>query len=273
MANHAQVQPLLGTVPFSRRIGQFLARPGMGRISVIVVLLLLWEAAGRWWLDPLFVAPPTRVIAQFGVLLSTKGLVAALYMTLVELVVAFVIGALIGISLGLLVGLQRFSRKALLPIIIFLYGIPQVTILPLILMVFGIGPPAKITFGVTHCFFPIALTVAAGVQNIDGLLLRSARSQGANRWQVFRYITFPHMLASFFSGMRLGMVGTIVGVLLAELYVSSSGVGFYSRLFSDNFQAPELFGLVFILAAMAVVLNELMRVAEVHFSRWKYLQN
>lgn len=273
MASPADVQAFDAPEGVMTRLSAFFARPGMGRISVIIVLVALWEICGRWILDPLFVAPPSQVIAHFGDLLAVKGLTSALVMTLIELVVAFAIGALIGISLGLLVGLQRFSRKAILPIIIFLYGIPQVTILPLILMVAGIGPAAKITFGVTHAFFPIALTVAAGVQNIEPALLRSAYSQGASRWQMFRYITFPHMLASFFSGMRLGMVGTIVGVLLAELYVSSSGVGYYSRLFSDNFQAPELFGLVFILAAMAVMLNELMRVAEVRFSRWKYLQN
>lgn len=271
MASPAET--LDATEGFTGRLGAFLQRPGTGRIIVILVLVALWEICGRWVLDPLFVAPPSQVVAHFGDLLAVKGLTAALVMTLVELLIAFALGALIGVSLGLLVGLQRFSRKAVLPIIIFLYGIPQITILPLILMVAGIGPPAKITFGVTHAFFPIALTVAAGVQNIEPAFLRSAYSQGANRWQVFRYITFPHMLASFFSGMRLGMVGTIVGVLLAELYVSSSGVGYYSRLFSDNFQAPELFGLVCILAAMAVALNELMRIAEVRFSRWKYLQN
>jgi NitT/TauT family transport system permease protein len=156
-----------------------------------------------------------------------------------------------------------------MPIILLLYGTPQVTILPLFILYFGIGPASKIAFGVSHGIFPIIVTVAAGVQNIKPILMVAARSMGADRWQIFRWVIFPHMIPSFFAGMRLGMTGVLLGVLLAELYVSAAGIGYFTTLFTQNFDPTKLLGLISVLAAMAIALNELIRRAEVHFARWR----
>jgi NitT/TauT family transport system permease protein len=156
-----------------------------------------------------------------------------------------------------------------MPIILLLYGTPQVTILPLFILYFGIGPASKIAFGVSHGIFPIIVTVVAGVQNIKPILMVAARSMGASRWQIFRWIIFPHMIPSFFAGMRLGMTGVLLGVLLAELYVSTAGIGYFTQRFTQEFDPTKLLGLISVLAAMAIVLNEIVRRAEVHFARWR----
>jgi NitT/TauT family transport system permease protein len=156
-----------------------------------------------------------------------------------------------------------------MPIILLLYGTPQITILPLFILYFGIGPACKIAFGVSHGIFPIIVTVVAGVQNIKPILLTSAKSMGASRWHIFRWVIFPHMIPSFFAGMRLGMTGVLLGVLLAELYVSTAGIGYFTTLFTQSFNPTKLLGLISVLAAMAILLNEIVRRAEIHYSRWR----
>jgi NitT/TauT family transport system permease protein len=193
----------------------------------------------------------------------------ALRITFWELAVAFAMSVVIGLVVGLSVGLPAFSRRSFMPIVLLLYGTPQVTILPLFILFFGIGPASKIAFGVSHGIFPIIVTIVAGVQNLKPILLTSATSMGANRWQVFRYVIFPHMIPSFFTGMRLGMTGVLLGVLLAELYVSTTGIGYFTTLFTQNFEPDNLLGLISVLAAMAIVLNEMVRRAEIHFARWR----
>ena len=61
----------------------------------------------------------------------------------------------------------------------------------------------------------------------------------------------------------------LLGVLLAELYVSTAGIGYFTTLFTQNFDPTKLLGLICMLAAMAIGLNELVRRAEVRFSRWR----
>jgi ABC-type nitrate/sulfonate/bicarbonate transport system permease component len=273
----------------------FARRPWAARLVVIVLLFGLWEFAARFLVDPLFLSPPSQVVGSivvglweivmrfFADLLSlsppsqnlpntvftTPGVPAALRLTLFELAVAFAIAVAAGLGLGLAIGLRPFARKSFLPIVLLLYGMPQVTILPLFILLFGIGAASKIAFGVTHGVFPVVVTVVAGVQNLKPILLTSARSMGASRWQIFRHVVFPHMVPSFFAGMRLGMSGVLLGVLLAELYVSIAGIGYFTTLFTQNRDPTKLFGLVGVLAAMAILLNGIVRRAESHFARWR----
>jgi ABC-type nitrate/sulfonate/bicarbonate transport system permease component len=244
-------------------------RPWIARVAVIAALFVLWEVAARWLVDPLFLSPPSQVIASLDKVFSTRGVPAALQVTLFELTVAFVLAVAIGLALGLAIGLQPLVHRSFFPIVLLLYGMPQVTILPLFILFFGIGAASKIAFGVTHGVFPVIVTVVAGVQNLKPILLTSARSMGANRWQIFRYVIFPHMVPSFFAGMRLGMSGVLLGVLLAELYVSIAGIGYFTTLFTQNFDPTKLLGLIGVLAAMAIVLNAVARRFENRFARWR----
>jgi NitT/TauT family transport system permease protein len=253
----------------SRPPSRILTRTALARLAVIALLLAIWEIAARGFVDPLFLAPPTWVVAGLGRVFATNGVPAAVGITLVELVIAFALSVAIGLSVGLTLGLFDFPRRAFMPMVLLVYGLPQITILPLFVLYFGIGPASKIAFGVTHGMFPIIVTVVAGVQNMKPILLTSARAMGANFWQLFRYVIFPHMIPVFFTGMRLGMTGVLLGVLLAELYVSTAGIGYFTTLFTQNFDPTKLLGLVGTLAAMAIVLNAIMRRLEMRFARWR----
>jgi ABC-type nitrate/sulfonate/bicarbonate transport system permease component len=243
--------------------------PALARLAVVALLFLIWEMGARWWVDPDFLSPPSVVLTSLGELFETQGVPTALQITLWELAVAFVISVILGLAIGLAVGLSRFSYRSFMPIILLLYGTPQITILPLFILYFGIGSASKVAFGVSHGVFPIIVTIVAGVQNIKPILMTAARSMGASRWQIFRWVIFPHMIPSFFSGMRLGMTAVLLGVLLAELYVSTAGIGYFTALFTQNFEPTKLLGIVSVLAAMAIALNEIVRTAEAHFSRWR----
>jgi NitT/TauT family transport system permease protein len=247
------------------------ARPGLARIAAILLLFGIWEIAARFFVDRMFLSPPSRVFTLTAIetLFGTQGMPAALRVTLYELAIAFALSLAIGLAIGLALGLNRLAHKSFMPIVLLLYGTPKIVVLPLFVLYFGIGPASKIAFGVAHGMFPIIMTVVAGVQNIKPILLVSARSMGANRWQVFRWVVFPHMVPSFFAGMRLAMTNVLLGVLLAELYVSTAGIGYFTTLFTDNFEPTKLLGLIAMLAAMAIVLNELVRLAENWFNRWR----
>ena len=269
MSSTLQITQTDADVRRGRRIKWLLARPGVARLGVVIVLFIAWEIAARFFVDKIFLSPPSVVFTQLHSVFETAGVPNALRVSAYEIVVAFAMSVVIGLVVGLTVGLQRFTHRSFMPIILLLYGTPQITILPLFILYFGIGPASKIAFGVSHGIFPIIVTVVAGVQNIKPILLISAKSMGASRWHIFRWVIFPHMIPSFFTGMRLGMTGVLLGVLLAELYVSTAGIGYFTTLFTQNFDPTKLLGLVGTLAAMAIVLNAIVRLLEAHFTRWR----
>ena len=240
------------------------------RGGVILGLLALWEVWARLFGASNLIAPPSSVaVALFDQVLSDPAIVAAIGVTLVEIVSAYALAVLGGLAIGLAIGWTGAGRRGLTPVVLLLYAIPQVVLLPLFTLVFGIGPAAKIAFGASHGVFPVVVNVLAGMRGVNPLYLRAARAMGASRGQIVRDIIFPHMTASFFAGLRLAMTMTMLGVILAELYVSTAGVGYFTKVFAENFNPAPLLALIGLLAVIAIVLNEIVRIAERRFTRWK----
>jgi ABC-type nitrate/sulfonate/bicarbonate transport system permease component len=240
------------------------------RRLIVITAFVVWELLGRIQGDSGLIARPSRIVrALFANIFSDEQIRAAIGLTLMEVVSAYALAIVVGLAIGLAVGASQFSRRSLFPIILLLYAIPQVILLPLFTLGFGIGPAAKIAFGFSHGVFPIIANVVAGMQNVNPLYLRAARAMGATRSDLIRDVIFPHMVGSFFAGLRLAMTMTLLGVILAELYVSTAGVGYFTKLFAETYDPAPLFALIGTLALMAIGLNEIVRGAERRFTRWK----
>jgi NitT/TauT family transport system permease protein len=240
------------------------------RILILAALLFVWELWLRLSGDTIVIAPPSAIVgALFTDVLPDGEIRGAILLALTEVVAAYALAISGGLVIGIAVGSTDFSRQSLYPIILLLYAIPQAVLLPLFTLGFGIGPAAKIAFGFSHGVFPVIVNVVAGMRNVSPHYLRAAQSMGASRADIFRHVTFPHMVGSFFTGLRLAMTMTLLGVILAELYVSTSGVGYFTKLFAETFDPSPLFALIGALALMAIGLNELVRVIERRFTRWK----
>jgi ABC-type nitrate/sulfonate/bicarbonate transport system permease component len=240
------------------------------RAGVVIAVLVLWEVCARAFVDPAIFAPPSRVAAVWWATLVADPKVGhALVVALLEIVVAFVLAVVVGISVGVAIGITNLGRLTLFPFVLLLWGLPQVVFLPLVILIFGIGPPSRIAFGFSHAVLPVIVNTVAGMRDVNPLYLASARASGASQAQVLRHVIFPNMVATVFTGLRLAMTMTLLGVILAELFVSTNGIGAYTQLFADTFKPAPLLALVLTLALIAVVLNELVRLIELRFTRWR----
>src|SRR5215470_1290194 len=228
------------------------------RLGLIVLLIALWELYARFLSTSSLVAGPSDVaLAWWPKVLGEPGVRMAVLVTLVELVIAFTLSVVFGMLIGILVGLSNIGRRSVYPMV------------PLFVLIFGIGPAVKIAFGFSHGIFPVIVNTLAGMRNVNRLMITGAAAMGATRVQQVRYVIFPHMVATVFAGLRLAMTLTLLGVVLAEIFVSQGGIGFYTLAYSKTFNPAALMALVLTLALMAIALNELMRLVEARFSRWK----
>ena len=240
------------------------------RTILLFALFLVWEVTARLFGDPSMIAAPSQVLNALIVrVFADAHVVSAIFMTLFELAVAYLASIVGGVAIGLAIGMSPIGRRGLMPIVLLLYAIPQAILLPLFSMVLGYGPLCKIAFGFSHGIFPVTLSTVAGLRGVSPLLLSGARAMGASHLQIIRHLLLPHMVGVLFAGLRLAMTLTLLGVLLAELFSSTSGIGYFSQVFAQTFDPAPLFALIATLAAMAVVLNETVRLIEHRFTRWK----
>ena len=240
------------------------------RVAIVAVLLAAWEISVRLAGNSDLIAPPGAIVtALFGEILPDEAIRGAVILTLIEVAVAYALAITCGLAIGIGVGASDLGRRGVYPIVLLFYAIPQVVLLPLFTLFFGIGIAAKIAFGFSHGVFPIIVNTAAGMRGVNPLYLSAARAMGARPGDILRDVIFPHMTASFFTGLRLAMTMTLLGVILAELYVSTAGVGYFTKLYAESFEPAPLFALIGLLALMAILLNECVRAAERRFTRWK----
>jgi ABC-type nitrate/sulfonate/bicarbonate transport system permease component len=240
------------------------------RLALVVLLIAIWDIYARFFSTSSLIAGPADVaMAWWPKVMGDERVRLAVGITLIELVVAFAMSVVFGMLIGVLIGLTNIGKRSLYPLVLMLYGIPQAILLPLFVLAFGLGPASKIAFGFSHGIFPVIVNTIAGMRNVSPLLVGGAAAMGATRAEQVRYVIFPHMVTTVFAGLRLAMTLTLLGVVLAELFVSQGGIGFFTLSYSETFNPAALMALVLTLALMAIALNELVRLVEARFSRWK----
>jgi ABC-type nitrate/sulfonate/bicarbonate transport system permease component len=229
------------------------------RAAIVVAVLALWEIVARsGWLFR-DVVPTLAVIARAIVrLLADPGFYANLGVTAAEIAAALVIGGLAGLGVGLLLGSSRFLSRAYEAFIYYLGPTPKIIFFPIMILWFGVGAGSKIAMGALSCFFPIAISVAAGMRQIPPVLIRVGRSFRAAPWQMTRTIYLPAMRTPIVNGVRLGLGIAIIGTLLAETKLSNRGLGYLVIQAYATFDMPKMYALLIVLFVLAIGLNALI---------------
>jgi ABC-type nitrate/sulfonate/bicarbonate transport system permease component len=229
------------------------------RVATLLGLWLLWEGTAASGLLYAGVVPSSfKIAAALARLLVSPVFYGNLAFTVMEIVVAIVIGGASGAAVGLALGANRFAGAAYERYLHYLAPTPKIVFLPILLVLFGIGPGSKIAMGTLSCFFPVALSVAAGVRTVDAALLKVGRGYNLTRSQMIRLIYLPSLIPPIASGLRLGLGVAIIGTLLAELKMSNRGLGFLIMQYYSQFRTPEMYAVLIVLFAMAAGANALV---------------
>jgi NitT/TauT family transport system permease protein len=214
----------LAPVSATREGGRLLQRPAVLRLLSIVLFALIWEIAGR---IPVSFAFPTFLdtLRAFLEMMADGSLPRAYLSTLQPLILGIVLSAFLGIGLGTLCGLWRPGEWMVIPVFIVLQAAPVAALIPLVTFIYGIGITAK-TLAVMILALPvIVLNSYKAVRNVNASLLAMCRSFLGSRRQEIVKIIFPDASPVIFAGLRLGVAAGFVGVVLAELLITPTGIG------------------------------------------------
>jgi ABC-type nitrate/sulfonate/bicarbonate transport system, permease component len=229
------------------------------RIAIIVTVLAAWELlAYSGWLYRDVVPPLELLGAALYELLSSTSYYVNLGVTAAEVGAALAIGGLSGMAVGLVLGANRFLSKAFEQYLYYLGPTPKIIFFPVLIMWFGIGTGSKVALGTLSCFFPVALSVATGMRQIDRVLIRVGRSFRANPVQMFWKIYLPAMRHPVINGFRLGLGVALIGTLLAETKLSNQGIGFLIINAYSTFDMPRMYANLIVLFALAIGANVLV---------------
>jgi len=226
------------------------------RIAIVLGVAALWEfLAHSGWLYRDVVPSLMRIGAALIDLLSHGSYYFNLGVTAGEIGAALLIGGLSGLAVGLLLGANRFLSKAFEAYLYYLGPTPKIIFFPIMIMWFGVGSGSKIALGTLSCFFPVALSAAAGMRQIDKVLIRVGRSFRASTMQMVWKIYLPAMRHPIINGVRLGLGMALIGTLLAETKLSNKGIGFLIIQAYSTFDMPHMYAQLIMLFVLAIAAN------------------
>jgi ABC-type nitrate/sulfonate/bicarbonate transport system permease component len=229
------------------------------RAAIILSVLAIWEFLSHsGWLYRDVVPSLISIGEALGQLLAQPNYYYNLGVTAAEIGAAVAIGGISGMAVGLLLGANRFLSKAFENYLYYLGPTPKIIFFPVMIMWFGVGPESKVALGTLSCFFPIALSVAAGMRQIDKVLIRVGKSFQASTAQMVFKIYIPAMRHPIITGIRLGLGVALIGTLLAETKLSNKGIGFLIIQAYSTFDMPRMYAMLIVLFVLAIGANALI---------------
>jgi NitT/TauT family transport system permease protein len=229
------------------------------RGAIILAVLASWEfLAHSGWLYRDVVPSLLSLGHALFALLIDGSYYFHLGVTAGEVAGALAIGGLSGIAVGIVLGANRFLSKAFEPYVYYLGPTPKIVFFPIMIMWFGVGPQSKVALATLSCFFPVALSVAAGMRRIDKVLIRVGKSFRANSAQMVFKIYLPAMRHPIINGVRLGLGVALIGALLAETKLSNKGIGFLIIQAYSTFDMPRMYAMLIVLFVLAIGANALV---------------
>jgi ABC-type nitrate/sulfonate/bicarbonate transport system permease component len=229
------------------------------RLLTLVLVFAAWELVARsGWLYQDVVPPLEAIAAAFARALVDAATWRHLAVTAWEVAAGFALGFAAGAVFGLVSGARRLFGAAVAPYVDGIATAPKIVFLPIVMLLLGTGIGSKIALGALSAFFPVAINTAAGLRQLNPVYARVGKSFRLSSWQMGRRVYLPALRASLVTSMRLGFGLAVVGVLLAELKLSSAGLGFLANEHYSQFRIADLYAVILLIFVLAVGSNSLM---------------
>jgi len=179
-----------------------------------------------------------------------------------EIFGGYLIALVVGVLLALVFTWSRTLEALFLPLLVTLNMIPKVALGPLIIVWFkyGVFPNTLMAFSIA--VFPILLTTARGLREIEPELLDLVKSLRGSRWQVFVKIQLPGALPYIFSGMKVGSILAVAGAIVGEFLGSDKGLGYLMLQVQVTLDTPAMFMAVILITLIGMLLYGLVLLLE-----------
>ena len=229
------------------------------RRDVALPLAALCVGVGAWWLlgaalsiPPYLLPTPAAVAAQ---LVDNP----ALYLRNAAATVRTVAyggsaGIAAGFGLGVLVGSSATLRTALYPYLVAIRVLPKIAVAPILLIYLGTGTATAVLFVALIAFFPLVLNTAAGLARTPERHAELLRSVDADPLEAFLYVRLPYAVPDVFAGLKQSVTLSVVGAVVAEWIVASSGLGYLVLIGSENIRTDIVIAALAALVAVGLAL-------------------
>jgi ABC-type nitrate/sulfonate/bicarbonate transport system permease component len=245
----------------------------------LTIFFILWEIVTVYGeINQLFLPRASAMFGELWTGLTTRAPEGAVFSGSIldhflhsfkNLMLGLGIACLIGIPGGLLMGGNKYIEAILSPYVWALASLPRIALVPLFILFLGFTTKMQVTIIVLSAVFPIVINSWAGVKTTEKSLLAAARVFGANRRQLYMKVVLPYTLPFIIAGIQQGIGRGLIGVVIAELFGGSKGLGYLIQRSADTFNTAMTFAVLLLLIIMSLSLVNFTRWLEGYVAPWR----
>lgn len=223
--------------------------------------LVLWEIGTRIVGSNMF-PPPTIIIATIGEVVQLASFQEALIVTARAFAIGLGLALIVGIPVGALMGRFPSVDKILNVWVNIFISAPLTAVVPALMPLLGIGETTVIATVFLFAVWVIIIDTREGIHSVSPSLVEMARSNGATRWQMFTKILLPAAMPEVLTGIRLGVVRGVKGVIIGQIIIALVGFGGLFDTFLATFQMDRFWALVMIVFGLGFALVQIVGMLE-----------
>lgn len=241
---------------------------------IVVVPLLAYELATRLGLlDSFTFIPLSRMVVTLGENLADPAFLKnQLWPTAFEILLSFAGAALFGVILGILLWRSDYLHHVTQPYILLFYAVPFFAIYPIFISIFGLGPVPVITVALLFSIPAVVANTAIGFRETREVLIKVGQSFNLSFGQMLLHVYFPAAWPQIFTGLRLAVAYSIIGVIATEFILSAQGIGYTISYAYNNFDLNNMYASVLLVIIFAVLVIAVLGHFESRLHRQSYDQ-
>lgn len=239
-------------------------------LIVPLSLLIAWELAGKMgYLNPILLPAPSSIWKELVSLSGSGELAKHLGISAWRALLGFLIGGSLGLAAGLWVGFSTKTERLLDPTLQMLRTLPHLAIAPLFILWFGFGETSKLLLIAKGSFFPLYVNTFLGIRSVDSKLFEVGKVLQFSKWQMITTLILPASLPNIFLGIRLSVGVAWLGLVVAELMGSSSGIGYLINDARSFSLTTVVFVGIIVFAVVGKLADFIIKLLEARMLRWQ----
>ena len=251
--NDEPLDPALGTTT-----GPSLAARVLPPVGFAALVIALWSAAAATRPDSVLPSPWTVAVETWRLLLD-GGFGPIIGRTASTMAIGFGVSAVVGVALGLGLARRPLADRAVSPYLIGLQSLPSAVWIPVAVIFLGASSSAVMAVTILGALPSIAIGTRDAVHGIPPILLRAARTLGAEGRTMLLRIVVPAALPGIVSGLEHGWAFAFRSLVAGELIIGASGagLGFFVATARDDGRVDHLFAAVLVIMLLGVAVDRL----------------
>jgi len=224
----------------------------LGLFAVVATL----EALVRMRVIPRFtMIPPSEMVTGLYRMLASGVLWPDMRSTLTAVVAAACGAVVSGFVLGAMIHRAPRLRRTLEPFFASYYAIPIWAFYPLFIVIFGLNDFPKVVIAYLYALVAMIVNTLTGLDRLPAVYRKTAHVLRMGPGATALKIVVPAAAPYVFTGVKLAIAYSFIGVVGSEFILATSGLGYRIGFAYHDFDNQTLYSTILLILLMSIAIN------------------